>query len=131
MLRLTLARIQNEMVPLCIEKDWSPASMQSMRELGSPQKLPKINVQVTATVEVGRPFCQGTYTLEGNDPLMLTAHLVFERIDQTVNELRQYDGLARTRQACADAAACIESLMAPIFDELEALHECLLPRKMR
>jgi hypothetical protein len=36
---------------------------------------------MTAVVEGGRTFCQGTYVLEGDDVLILTGYKVYDRIE--------------------------------------------------
>ena len=32
--------------------------------------FPKYSVGITAVIKQGKPFCQGTYTLEGDGPLI-------------------------------------------------------------
>ena len=103
----------------CVEKEWSKESSKKLQQLVTPSTLPKLLVEMNAVVEVGRVFCQSTYTLEGDDPLVFTAYLVFERLNKTISELGNANSLSNTRQACKTASNLVSNLKQKFLEELE------------
>ena len=106
------------MTSFCVEKEWSKESSKKLQQLVTPSTLPKLLVEMNAVVEVGRVFCQSTYTLEGDDPLVFTAYLVFERLNKTISELGNANSLSNTRQACKTASNLVSNLKQTFLEEL-------------
>ena len=112
-------RIMEDVVPISVQKEWSKASMESLVEIGTKERLPKIAVEMAAVVDGGRVFCEATYSLEGDDPLVLTAHFVFKRIASRIAELKNGQNIELVRAACRKAAADVLFLKQPLLDSLE------------
>ena len=55
-------------------------------------------------VEVEKPFCQGTYPFEGDDPLVLTGYKVYGHIGNYIVGLFLEETLSNTRKACKKAS---------------------------
>eukprot|EP00957_Ditylum_brightwellii_P170557 12983216-Ditylum_brightwellii.AAC.1 len=63
-------------------------------------------------------FCQPTYTLEGDGPLILTGHLVRTHITLIILELGNDDNVPMTEIACCKAAQMVAALNDPITSSL-------------
>ena len=97
----------------CQQKKYSDKSIVKLEAASSPYLLPKAIVQFATIAEQGRPFCQSTYSLEGDDPLALSAYIAFNRIDDHVS-----DGIIlgeRTIDACKRAAGLVREIRAPLL----------------
>jgi hypothetical protein len=114
-----IERIMEEIVPISLQREWSKASMESLVEIGTKERLPKIAVEMAAVVDGGRVFCEATYSLEGDDPLILTAHIVIKRITNRIAELENGENIELVRVACRKAAADIILLKRPLLDFLK------------
>jgi hypothetical protein len=117
--RFQLDQIMERVVPECIEKKYSEKSIAKLGALATHSVVPKIMVQMATVAEVGRPFCQATYTLEGDDPLALTAYLVFERLDDYAESGVR---LKRTKNVvCQRAVELIDKLRQPFLTQVARL----------
>jgi hypothetical protein len=118
--RFQFDQIMAHVVPTCIDKKYSEKSIAKLAALATAQVVPKVMVQVATIAEVGRPFCQATYTLEGDDPLALTAYLVFERLDDYAESGVR---LKRTKDVvCPRAAELIKKLRQPLLTQVAQMH---------
>jgi hypothetical protein len=115
-----LGNVMTQVVPECIRHKWSPESMKSLQKLASPERLPLATVELSAVVEAGLPFCQATYMLEGDDPLILTAYIVFQKLDRLVDN---GFALPNTREKCKRAAAEIKRLKQPLIEAIDLIKE--------
>ncbi len=70
-------------------------------------------------VDDGRVFCEATYSLEGDNPLVLLAHMVFERITRWMAELENGKNMEQWQADCKKAAADFLVLKRPLVDFLE------------
>ena len=61
-------------------------------------------VEMTAVVEGANVFCQATYTLEGNDTLILTGNKVHDAIESEIETMESSTSLVKTRRACKVAS---------------------------
>ena len=86
MFDLGIERILNEIVPIGVRNKWSEESIKKMVNLGSQVNLPKLIVEFAVVSQVGRIFCQSTYSLEGDDPIGASCWLIFERLDKYAND---------------------------------------------
>jgi hypothetical protein len=115
-----IERIVEEIVPVCLRREWSLASMESLVKVGAKEIPPKIDVEMAAVVlDDGRVFCEATCSLEGDDPLTLTAHVVFKRIAGRIAELENGENMELVQAACKKAAAAAIVLRRPLLDFLE------------
>jgi hypothetical protein len=129
--QIGLVKIMKQHVPVCVKNEWSKASMDKLVKLGSPDKLPKLTVQMASIAEAGRPFCESTYMLEGKDPLALTAYLVFERLDAKVEQLESQEAMPLTKEACKQASEMIQALMKPLQDAITSIENEILDERLR
>ena len=77
---ITHKKLLNEVILPCVENDWSKKSAIKLKEdyLGDNFHC-KINLAMCMLENAplrdgGKILCQSTYMLEGDDPLILTAH---------------------------------------------------------
>jgi hypothetical protein len=77
----------------CLANKWSEKSSAKLLALFEPSNYPILLVEMTAVVEAGRVFCQSTYQLEGDDPLILQAVDVFRRLNDTIESFSTPTGL--------------------------------------
>lgn len=117
--RFQLGQIMAHVVPTCIEKKYSEKSIAKLAAFATPRVVPKVMVQMATIAQVGRPFCQATYTLEGDDPLALTAYLVFDRLDDyTESGVR----LKRTKDVvCERGVELVNKLRQPLLTQVARL----------
>ena len=78
-----------------------------MSEADTPEFVPKTMVYITANSKIGSLFCQSNYTLGGDVPLSLTAYLVFERLDEYVEDRIRFKSMLNV---CAAASALVDAL---------------------
>ena len=83
-----------------IEQEWSIESCKNFRKLVTPETFGLALVEMTAVVEGAKVFCQATYTLEGNDPLILTAYKVHDCIESEIEAFDSSISLVKTKRAC-------------------------------
>ena len=73
-------------VTQCQTKNWSEKSIQKMSEVATPGSVPRAHVVIADNYEMGCLLYQSTFSLEGNDPLYLTAYCVFHCLDEYVED---------------------------------------------
>ena len=80
-----IEHIINTILPVCKEKKWSEESMKKLRDIAIEKNVPKLIVEFAVVSEIIKVFCETTYALEGDDPLGLSCWLVFDRLDNYIN----------------------------------------------
>ena len=103
----------------CINKGWSTNSFQSIQQIATPEKIPIILVEGAALLDAGKVFCNATYILEGDDPLILSAYLVHEMVRERIDELRNGLNMEKTLNACKRAEMKIAILVQPLKEAEE------------
>ena len=98
-----------EVLLKCKEKKYSEASAEKLLKMFDDKIfMAKVLVAAAAQVDAGKLFCQATYLLEGDSPLVFTAHRVFTMIDTTLVAGLQYPQLTLAAdEAAAMSAAAI------------------------
>jgi hypothetical protein len=115
--RFGIAEIMKEVIPTCVEKKYSERSVAKLQQHATDLSTPGIMVEFAAIAETGRPFCQATYILEGDDPLVLTAYIVLDKLDQVIADGVKFE---RTKLVCKEAASMVLSLRKPLLDDIQS-----------
>jgi hypothetical protein len=115
--RFGIAEIMKEVIPTCVEKKYSERSVAKLQQHATDLSTPRIMVEFAAIAETGRPFCQATYILEGDDPLVLTAYIVLDKLDQVIADGVKFE---RTKLVCKEAASMVLSLRKPLLDDIQS-----------
>jgi hypothetical protein len=76
--------ILSDLIPTCIEKEWSKASSEKLTTHNNTW-IARVMVQQAVEVDAGCPFVHATYQTEGDDPLILSGYIVFDRLDKVVD----------------------------------------------
>ena len=72
--------------------------------INDPQKLTNLKIELVATTDVGETSVKATYSLEGDDPLVLQCYEVFSSVKASV-ELAHYPNL----NAVAQGLDCVQA----------------------
>jgi hypothetical protein len=120
--RFGIDKIMKEVIPICVQKKYSERSVAKLQLLATDLSTPRIMVEFAAIAETGRPFCQATYILEGDDPLVLTAYIVLDQLDQVMEDGVKFE---RTTLVCKQAASMVLSLRKPLLDDMQSLKDSI------
>jgi hypothetical protein len=101
-----LQKIITQLLPTCIAQGWSKASSEKLAGHEAIWIAFAI-VEMAALADAGKAFVHATYQLEGNDPLILSAYRVFDRLDEIVNNGVQELPLVLTTECAENAAGLI------------------------
>ena len=80
-------KILHDIVPTCVHNKWCLTSSLKMQQHfgeGKEAKLGMSLLETAAVVDASMPFLRACYQLEGDSPLILTAHSVFEKIEMHI-----------------------------------------------
>jgi hypothetical protein len=112
--RLDIEKFSVLVVDFCVAGGYSEASCGKLQTmLKDPAVLSKVIVQFAAQADAGRPFCQTTYWLEGDAPLIFLALDLMHYLDE---ELARGIELPKMEKAAVRAA----EIMAPEAAKFEA-----------
>lgn len=116
-----LDAIDEHMIDECVRRKWSAKSFENMRSMMSTlsDKL-KIKVQLAALITAGLPFYEATYLLESDQPMVLSAYIVFEKLDEFVRDVVEEAG-SPLRHACRDAARQVHSKLRTVRERVANL----------
>ena len=82
--------------------------------INNNKTFPRYPVKITVVAEVVKSFCQGTYILEGDGPLILTliGYKVYDYIEKDIAGLFSENVLSKTRKTC-NFLIMFHALIAP------------------
>lgn len=93
-----------------IANKWSLQTYIKFRKLVSDESYSLLLVEMRTVLKAAKVFFQANYTLEGDDPLILTTHMVHERVEAAIEGFSSPTGLPETRKACDLAHQHMRSL---------------------
>ena len=108
--KIGIQRINDELIPLAIERNVSVKSVKKMQKASNKMKMPKIIVHAAAIADVGRPFCIATYLTEGDDPLVFSQYMILNNLDSFVGNGPNFVTGGNTLKRCKESAAMVVKL---------------------
>jgi hypothetical protein len=100
--------ILSDLIPTCIEKEWSKASSEKLANHDNTW-IARVMVQQAVEVDAGCPFVHATYQTEGDDPLILSGYVVFDRLDKVVDAGVDDLEMPNVAKAAAKAALLVNA----------------------
>ena len=105
----------NDIARVSAENKWSEKSSKKMlREYDNDKNKGKLEMAMLegpVVKDAGKLLCTSAYTLEGDSPLILTAHEVFERIDKCSNNGFELPSLLKVAE---DTSRTLLEVYAPM-----------------
>jgi len=117
--RFGFDNVMDRAIPVCLDKNFSEASIKSLLLVAMDEALPKVLVQFAVVVDVGLIFCQSTYQIKGDDPLVLSCYRVLNRLNTFSEEA--VGGVTfseRTHSVISTAADMVGELRRPLLNQV-------------
>jgi hypothetical protein len=125
-----LERLMKLLVPVCLEKEWSKRSMVA---LAKHCKARTREATKAFTADGGNRRCRPTFLrvylhFGRQGPLVLSAYLVFDRLDANIEQLesQSVEAMPLTTEACKQASESIQALIKPMEDDIASVDSELM-----
>lgn len=121
--QIGILRLATDFVAMAEDMKVSEKSVKKMKKWCQEKYLPKLVVATAAVAETGRPFCLATYATEGDEPLSFCVYMVFDTLENFLNQAVPFGDGSRTRQRCKSAAEIVQAKLDPLQHSLARVRE--------
>ena len=83
---------------MAVEENFSEKSVTKMKNIATEENMGKLIVEIAAIDEAGKLFCESTYLIESDDPLVFGAHLQIAKLEEYITTGPNFGVNSRTKK---------------------------------
>lgn len=117
--RIGLGNLKDEYAAVCYKNGWSKNSSKKFLDaIKDPQDYAIAVVEIAAVTDVGHPLCSETYTNESEKPMVFSAYISIEKLNELFGHglegFAKASGFKRLEERAAEAAIIMQDVVVSV-----------------